>query len=299
MFKNVLRLIQDRFGYPASLSAFLAKTPTLGFSLAGTRSVDASTITYWHEWQPAGWSGQQGQLYGWGRTQDTYQGFSIEVPELITLCHHERIEAWECDIRQVEVLSNSKSSLSDFSHLDDFALRCCNGYLDQASAEQIMLNLAHSEVRIMQPDRGDFFTLYGWDGRVCLMNSGGSHHFATARYLAGECLQPVPLSGLMHIYTLNPVAIFALTQRFSLFSISSDNLIWYPLVESLRAMKATWLLGELPRPHSGGKVLLLPRDESRAVGAARALHAAGIPDLGQHLRDLLKLQEGGISSQLL
>jgi hypothetical protein len=72
----------------------------------------------------------------------------------------------------------------------------------------------------MQPGRGDSFLNHGWDGRICLINSGGSHHFATAHYLAGVARLPVELTGMLKGYQLNPAAINALTEQFELFAIT-------------------------------------------------------------------------------
>ncbi|WP_369597507.1 DUF6685 family protein [Aeromonas sp. A35_P] len=41
-------------------------------------------------------------------------------------------------------------------------------HLDDPSPDNIARNLAHGEVRIMQPGCGDYFLYHGWDGRICL-----------------------------------------------------------------------------------------------------------------------------------
>lgn len=120
----------------------------------------------------------------------------------------------------------------------------------------------------MQPGRGDYFLFHGWDGRICLINSGGSHHFVTARYLAGVARQPIELKGMLKGYLLNPVAVTALTEEYELFAITRDPLLWDELFESMRALQATWFAGDLPRPHNEGKVLLLPRADRRSMTVA-------------------------------
>ena len=151
---------------------------------------------------------------------------------------------------------------------------------------------AHGEVRIMQPGRGDYFRYHDWDGRVCLINCGGSHHFATARYLAGVARQPVELNGPLKGYRLNPAAVTALTDEYMLFAITKDPVLWHELFESMRALQATYFTGDLPRPHAGGRVLLLPRRESRSLAAAKGLLRAGVPNLGDVLHQLLHRQTG-------
>ena len=178
------------------------------------------------------------------------------------------------------MLSASKSPLEDFTDLDGFAEARCRGHLDDPSPDNIARNLAHGEVRIMQPGRGDYFLFHGWDGRICLINSGGSHHFATARYLAGVARQPVELKGMLKGYLLNPAAVNALTEVYELFAITRDPLLWDELFEAMRALQATWYAGDQPRPHSKGR----PRADRRSMTVASALRQTGVPDLGSYLQ---------------
>ena len=292
MLSAAVRYIQHQLGHPARLNALLATTSDLGYSLALPRNADTDSITRWHQWQPAGWDAQPGELRGREYRHGEYQGVRIISGALATLCEQEQFDGWTCDIRQVQMLSASKSPLEDFTDLDAFAEARCRGYLDDASPDTIASNLAHGEVRIMQPGRGDYFQYHDWDGRVCLINCGGSHHFATARYLAGVARQPVELNGPLKGYRLNPAAVTALTDEYMLFAITKDPVLWHELFESMRALQATYFTGDLPRPHAGGRVLLLPKSESRSRTAAKALLRSGVPDLGEHLHELLHRQEG-------
>ncbi|WP_369597508.1 DUF6685 family protein [Aeromonas sp. A35_P] len=122
------------------------------------------------------------------------------------------------------------------------------------------------------------------------MNSGGSHHFATARYLAGVARLPVELTGMLKGYQLNPAAINALTEQFELFAITRDPLLWDELFEAMRALQATWYAGDLPRPHNEGRVLL-PKADRRSMTVASALRQAGMPDLGYYLQRQVHRQE--------
>ncbi|NRD34630.1 hypothetical protein HQQ92_23220 [Shewanella sp. DC2-4] len=290
MFSTIVRFIQDILGFPASLKDFLAVNPKLGYSLDTPRTVCSDSVTCWHEWKPAGWDSQVGELRGWRKTQDSYQGFSICVPALVNLTKHQQSEMWKCDIRQVEAICNSKSPLNVFKELDSFAFARCKGYLDDVSLEQIYHNLAHNEVRIMQHGRGDFFKYHYWDNRVCLINCGGSHHFATARYLAGILGQPVQLCGSLHAYSLNPTAVKELTEQFKLFSVD-NTLLWDELFEIFNRIQVTWFVGELPHPHNENCVLMFPRNNRHSMRIANILSDAGIPNLGKYLMNLLIQQK--------
>lgn len=77
-----------------------------------------------------------------------------------------------------------------------------------------------------------------------------------------------------------------------LFSITKDPERWLALSDAMRALQATYFVGDLPRPHAGGYVLLLPRRESRSLAAAKVLLSAGVPNLGDTLHALLHQQSG-------
>ena len=292
MFTAAVHYIQHQFGYPANLNALLLAHPDIGYAFELPRNTDVDYITRWHQWLPSGWDAKPGELRGRQYVHGEYRGVTIMVGALANLCDQVHVEGWTCDIRQVEVLNASKSPLEQFTDLDAFAEARCHGYLDDASPDTIARNLAHGEVRIMQPRCFDYFCYHDWDGRVCLINEGGSHHFATARYLAGVARCPVQLKGNLKSYRLNPAAVTALTDEYMLFSITKDPERWLALSDAMRALQATYFVGDLPRPHTGGHVLLLPRRESRSLAVAKVLLRAGVPNLGDTLHALLHQQSG-------
>lgn len=76
------------------------------------------------------------------RVHSQYQGHTILVGALATLCEQAQFEHWACDIRQVQALSASKSPLEDFTALDGFAEARCRGHLDDPSPDNIARYLA-------------------------------------------------------------------------------------------------------------------------------------------------------------
>ncbi|MFM5478339.1 DUF6685 family protein [Aeromonas veronii] len=292
MFTAAAHYVLHQFGYPANLNALLLSHPDIGYAIELPRNTDVDYITRWHQWLPSGWDAKPGELRGRQYAHGEYRGVAIMVGALADLCELVHVEEWRCDIRQVEVLNASRSPLEQFTDLDAFAEARCQGYLDDASPDTILRNLAHGEVRIMQPRSFDYFCYHDWDGRVCLINEGGSHHFATARYLAGVARFPLELKGSLKAYRLNSAAVTALTDEFMLFSITKDPERWLALSDAMQALKATYFVGDLPRPHAGGRVLLLPRRESRSLATAKVLLRAGVPNLGDVLHQLQHQQSG-------
>ncbi len=108
------------------------------------------------------------------------------------------------DIRDIEGLSSSKSKLEKYPTLDDFAVRGTTEFLDDISEENLNKMLDYSEMRIINnPNTSDHFIQHQWDGRIFLVNSGGSHHFAAARYIAKKLKKEVAITGRLERYTFN------------------------------------------------------------------------------------------------
>lgn len=70
--------------------------------------------------------------------------------------------------------------------MDDMVVRNSPEMIDEISPAKLAKNLAWDEIRIISHVDHDYFATWAWDGRVFLMNSGGSHHFAAAKYIAAR-----------------------------------------------------------------------------------------------------------------
>ena len=163
--------------------------------------------------------------------------------------------------------------------------------IDEISVAKLDKNLAHSEIRIIHKhDTSDHFTRYLWDGRLWLMNSGGSHHFAAAKYIAARLGQRVTLTGNLHTYSLNAIAIASLRRDFEMFVISDEAEICNAFLDAMRTFKATWLWHHMPRPYGNTRAILLPRSEPRSMRVAAALRRAGVVDFGAYLTEIAARQ---------
>jgi hypothetical protein len=200
------------------------------------------------------------------------------------------------DIQEIEGMSASKSDLTDVASMQAFALRNCADWISDTSLSSLYLNLAHHQVRIVQERSSDGLSCYAWDGRIFLVNAGGSHHFATARYMAAELQVGVPIEADLTVKALNPEAVASLCQQFAMVLVS--NLKSFHRV--MRAFGATYYplkLPTLPEQHllSDANVVLLPRDHPRSLCMADMLIAAGVTDVGAHLTRLAAAQIRHIS----
>lgn len=253
--------------------------------------IEASSVTRWDRLggqSPKLWPHlPQGTLQGRRWTGSQYQGFDLRRPEYSEIAQCTVTDGWSCDIAAVHGFSSSKSDLSRYSSTEEMVETKSRDMIDEISLAKLKKNLAHREIRIL-PEHGgtDYFARYQWDGRLWLMNSGGSHHFAAAQYIARRLGHRVPLTGRLYTYSLNAVAIGSLRRDFEMFVISSETSISNAFFTAMQGFRVTWLWHEMPWPFEGAKAILLPRAEKRSMRVAAELRRAGVLDFGEHLAAL-------------
>jgi hypothetical protein len=163
--------------------------------------------------------------------------------------------------------------------------------IDTITPEKLAENLVHREIRIIHSaDTTDHFRRYRWDGRLWLINDGGSHHTAAAKYIAARLRRSVKLTGKLYTYSLNTAAIASLCRDFEMFVISDESAISCAFFDAMRAFRATWIWHSMPRPYEHMRAILLPRSEKRSMRVAAELHKARFTDLGAHLTTLAAKQ---------
>ena len=183
--------VADSFEFPVRLTRTLTENPDIRILIEEPKKVVAArSVVQWNAWYDHRLCVRNSKtsLRGWHNLAESgYTGTTIEVPELIELVKCEVIEQWGCDIRQIDGLSCSKGPIENTEGMDIFAERYCKNFIDEISEKKLLRNLAHTEIRIIHNKNScDHFACYEWDGRTFLMNSGGSHHFAAARFIAGK-----------------------------------------------------------------------------------------------------------------
>lgn len=229
-----------------------------------------------------------GEVRGWRKDSGGYTSFTTHLPGLEQLGRCEISEGWTCDITDVDGLLAAKSPLRDFVNTDHFVEKRCPGMIDEITQAKLMENLSHHQVRICNTPGGDHFGRYLWDRRLFLMNSGGAHHFAAAKYIAARLPHPVPLQARLYTYSLNAQALALLRRDFEVFAVSR---VWEGFFEAMETFGATWLSCPMSPLHFGSaEAVLLPKAERRSMKVASVLRTAGVQDLGAHLGELVLAQ---------
>lgn len=292
-------IVNEALGEPVPIRRVIEQYPDLRVELpVPANSISAyGSVVSWHDWGKAPvdrWPRRPpGTLLGWKYyAGDSYRSFTVQRPEFEQFGSSHLTENWQCDIQTVTGLAFSKSELTEFQSLDAMVESKSPEMIDAITEEKLQANLAHNEIRILRPGSvSDHFARYLWDGgRIFLMNDGGSHHFAAARYIAARLERPVPLSGSLYTFGINPAALEALRADFDMFAISHDAAPANAFRDSMEKYRATYLSQYLPRPYDQHTAILLPRSEPRSAKVAAVLRENGFFDLGEHLGQLVAKQ---------
>ena len=150
--------------------------------------------------------------------------------------------------------------------------------IDQLSEAKLDENLSHSEIRILRHNSSDYFARYRWDGRIFLVNSGGSHHFAAARYIASRIEKKIPLRGKLKTFSLNTDVVKGFLRDFNIYVINKNS--HEAFRKTLESFKATFLWQDMPVPYQDTRAIVLPKNEKRSFCISNVLYHAGVFDLG-------------------
>lgn len=312
MLRNLINWVSDTAlnttGYPIRLSRLLQRHA--GELLVQIdpqeKNIANSNVIPWHclgKDFNYPYRHETGSLQGWRYDGYGYRSFSVYRPEYAKIGECTVINEWSCDITDVHGFAGSKSNLKEFTSIDAMAEARCPDWITDISAENLAQNLSHGEIRIIHAPGVDRFERNLWDDRLFLMNAGGSHHFAAAKYIATRLPKAVPLQGELRVNKLNADAIGALQRDYEMFVIPHDRHnnphLCMAFFEALEEFRATWLWHPMPRPFEHAQAVLLPRSERRSMRVADLLRQANITDLGQHLQTLLARQSDIATPKIL
>ncbi|WP_162085341.1 DUF6685 family protein [Sulfuriferula nivalis] len=296
LFSIISDNIQTSFGTPIKLLQLLNERSDIRVEInEPNRVIAADSVVSWHRWgesSPFKWPRRSdGRIMGWKYSSGYYCSFEVYRPELADFGCCETTEQWTCDIQNVDGVLHSKSELDKFATLDDMVAKNSPEMINEVTKAMLCKNLAHGEIRILHnSDTSDHFARYQWDGRVFLMNGGGSHHFAAARYIASRIAQQVPLKGKLCTYSINDVAVGMLCRDFDIYAISDEAEISNRFHDAMESFKATYLLHDMPKPYGKAKAILLPKNDARSVRVSKVLREVGVADLGHHFAALCNRQ---------
>lgn len=303
--KTILKVVAKGYGFiqeerghtPTTLLNYISNNPDfLPPLIEPAQSIDSESVVKWHLWgnpsleyasEPTPF-----ELRCWDFHGGQHGGFVATIPEMEDFCTFSVVPDWQCDIQDIEGLTNSKTDLRKYSSMDSFAQYGTHKLIDDLTEEQLFKVLAHHEIRIIHtPGTSDCFIKRAWDKRLFLSNGGGSHHLAAARYIAGRLKIKVALQGRLNTYLLNLQAIKALQRKFCIYTISNKPKHLLGFRNAMFRFRASYGWSDLPRPYNFQAIaIFLPKDEPRSLSAALYLSDAKAFNLGLYLYDLANNQ---------
>lgn len=281
--------VKSLAGHPVELEHVLKKFGDISVNIEQPKNVDANGVIHWAElgMDAHHRNTDQGWVRGWRLRGGEWQSYDYHSHGLSELCVEDVEENWICDIGAVEQLSDLTPELKEFTSLNELAQKACAELIENVSEEGVNEIIACAEIRIIhQESSKDHFRRFAWDGRIQLINQGGSRHFAAARYIAGELNATFQLSATIQEMSLKPKAVHALHDEFDMFPVKNDPAMLEELMEALRAFGAEFCFMDLPSPFVGEKVIMLPKVVDRSVKTSKFLAQAGLSEMGSHLADL-------------
>jgi hypothetical protein len=293
--KKFLNSICDDMGYPASLISLINQEPDLNKPLVEHQTgIDASKVVKWNQFGQISsrsvWA-SPGRLRGWTYSPGCYGNYgqvSLDRNDLANLGEKNDVHGWKCDIQDVDGFATSKSDLQIFKSMDEMVERNSKLLIAELTPKRLAELLSWDEIRIISRDDHDSFATWAWDDRVFLMNTGGSHHFAAAKYVAARINEKVRLEGRYRLYGLNEMALASLRRDFEIFVLSSRTEHQNYFHHALKSFQATYFCQELPNPYFEQEAVFLPKFEKRSIKVSEVLRHAGFQDLGLYLKNLPK-----------
>lgn len=270
--KDAVVGLRDHFSRPTLRTLLTGDEPCLFALRQAPEVIDVRSIVRWDEWSS--------EDYPFPR----WQGREVLSQPKLPLGSCRITEDWECDIQDVSGLAASKSDLSTLTSLDHMAAAACPEMISELTVGKLEENLAHREIRILhQPSTTDCFVRFTWDKRIFLMNSGGSHHFAAARYIAARLRKAVPLKGTLRTYSLDPASVAALVHDFDVYAI--PDAAFGNVHRALRPHRISYGWLHLPPPFEDVMALFLPKSP-RTARISGELRTSGAFNMGTYLKEL-------------
>jgi len=220
-----------------------------------------------------------------------YHAYPLENHDLLNLVVEEYVKGWSCEIQEVTGLSASKSKLHAFESLDAMIKQNSQELIDPVTNEKLQENLAWEKIpRLLQPNN-EFddidFIKFDWSNRLYLSNSGGSHHFAAARYLARKLGVKIKLYGILKKYKFNKEIIIRLDREYDIFIIPDIPASIF-ISEKLRDWQAEFIEGSIEIPceinHISGRIILLKTNSYINSIISKTLENYNVLKLNQYLQ---------------
>lgn len=284
--------VLESLGYPARLRRLLADHPSSKIDLLTPEdNIDMARVPRWHHLTSASAQRRHAdnlELMGWRMRGGQPSSFIHYEAALENLVRRTTVEAWSCDLQDVHGFAQSKSDLVKFSSTDQMVTANSQEMIADVSMTGLRKNLAHHEIRLLRERPTDWLQVHQWDKRMFVVNDGGSHHLAAAKYIAGRMGVPVPLFAPLRYYWIDPAAVALLRGEYDIYLVDDQPALANAFAGAMQSCGATWLWHDLPQPYETARAIFLPRAEHLSMRVSQAFRQAGFVELGHYLEDVAR-----------
>lgn len=228
------------------------------------------------------------QLFMFGQHSATAIETSAKLLEIFKeLVVSVKYEKWQCDIQDIHGLSDSKSNLWEFSSLNELVETNSKEMINEITVAKLQKNLAHDQIRIINAKHtNDHFVRHQWDGRLFLVNGGGSHHLAAARYIASKLNIKVPLHAGLKVYTFAKDRLAEL-ENLNIYLLNSDAEFFYAFKGIMKSYECSFIEAILP-PNllNGARIVIIDKTEIKAQDVNNLFETNQYFNLGKHWNDI-------------
>lgn len=297
---DAIRKQRSQTDQPVRLLNHLANTAELRVPVDSLpHCIAMNSMIRWHDLgvgvpdEDFGLTPKNGVLDGWRQIDSTTYGcFQVKRDEFKDFAHAVTLEDWQCDITDIHGFVASKSTLENFASTDAMVEEKSPSLISEITLAKLHDNLAHTDIGLIHKPGEDWFCRYGWDNRLFVFNTNGSHHLAAAKYIAFRLGKAVPLRAKLEVHELNVQKLRGLRSDYDMFVVSKE--LYSPeFHEAMKEFGATYLSQILPKPFDRKKVtgLYLPKNEPKSALVAQLLRQADTFDFGVHLSSLAERQQ--------
>lgn len=236
------------------------------------------------EFIPAPTAGNKSFLYFELWDQDSSQYRPWQLNESYNFTISTKYEFAEVDIRLISSLVASKSNLNDFSSLEEMVERNAPYLIKDISVEAITKLMEHNQIR---PEY-DYVSYYDYLKRYILSNSGGSHHFAAAKYISNKLNHPYYINRKSNVVSLNRQAISGICGNYEIFILNENGFhhLTSLCINSDRLFK--FYIKPYPIKHVKKLVVFLPRNNPYSMAFSNELKSHECTFINSNLLMLLE-----------
>lgn len=218
--RSLIRPVQAVISDVAKLEQKIFETEINKSYWLNKNSIDTSSIAKLHELSKLKDYGYSTYIWKFGKSGLNLDELKISLKDIFKA---ENLKNITIDISEVRGLSASKSPIENYHSMQQFVEKECLRFF-KVNENDLQSNLAHKQIRIIHSEHTtDHFRVYGWSDKLFLSNGGGSHHFASAQYIAEKLSKPVPITGDLSLNYIDEKGLLSFIQKYSSLLIPESD----------------------------------------------------------------------------